>query len=308
MEIAGEECFKEGACGRGKEYEHPDTKLTFCEVQIKSNEYCLMYYELDASQFSTNDIDFPQERVFYENLDFLESNSSKTATGRLHSVNKREPHAWEGVRHYKVKESESLGREGKSSEELVAMLEKKIALLVRSEASVGARMVSNDVIARDLATQMYSMAGDRQADKFNTHVNEIDSATYLLVGLSGRLAKVEKILETSGTERWSVSSEDTDIEYAERLQEVETLKRKRTKLLEQLEEARWIKECLDKRSLKIESCLEKYLGVEYLHIYRTFLQERIELASEAKELSDKIKLGMEQLKELQQRGETYLIC
>merc|ERR1719348_2552153 len=122
---------------------------------------------------------------------------------------------------------------------------------------------------------------------------------YLLLGLTARLAKVEKLMENCDITRWSISSEDTEPAYANSLQEFSSLRNKREKLLEQLEEARWIKECLDKRDLKIQSCLQRFLGHHVVTVYTEFLQERASLASEKKELGDKIKLGMEQLREVQ---------
>lgn len=70
---------------------------------------------------------------------------------------------------------------------------------------------------------------------------------------------------------------------------------KRDKLLDQLEEAKNLKECIDRRSISVSNILFKYLNSEEYADYDHFINMKAKLIMDSKEISDKIKLGEEQL-------------
>lgn len=70
---------------------------------------------------------------------------------------------------------------------------------------------------------------------------------------------------------------------------------KRDKLLDQLEEAKNLKECIDRRSISVSNILYKYLNSEEYADYDHFINMKAKLIMDSKEISDKIKLGEEQL-------------
>lgn len=70
---------------------------------------------------------------------------------------------------------------------------------------------------------------------------------------------------------------------------------KRDKLLDQLEEAKKLKECIDKRSVNVSNILYKYLNSEEYADYDHFINMKAKLIMDSKEINDKIKLGEEQL-------------
>ena len=73
------------------------------------------------------------------------------------------------------------------------------------------------------------------------------------------------------------------------------LETKRDKLVEQLEEAKKLKESIDKRSVSVSSILYKYLNTEEYADYDHFINMKAKLIMDTKEIADKIKLGEEQL-------------
>lgn len=78
------------------------------------------------------------------------------------------------------------------------------------------------------------------------------------------------------------------------------LESKRNKLQVQLEEARKLKESIDKRSANVSNILYKYLSSEEYADYDHFINMKAKLIMDSKEINDKIKLGEEQLGALQE--------
>ena len=70
---------------------------------------------------------------------------------------------------------------------------------------------------------------------------------------------------------------------------------KRDKLMEQLDEAKRLKENIDKRSSLVSNFLHRYLNVEQYADYDHFVKMKAKLIMDSREISDKIKLGEEQL-------------
>lgn len=73
------------------------------------------------------------------------------------------------------------------------------------------------------------------------------------------------------------------------------LEAKRDKLQDQLQEAKNLKECIDRRSVSVANILYKYLNSEEYADYDHFINMKAKLIMDSKEISDKIKLGEEQL-------------
>lgn len=76
------------------------------------------------------------------------------------------------------------------------------------------------------------------------------------------------------------------------------LENKREKLSEQLDEAKRLKESLDRRSSAVSSFLKIYLDVEQYADYDHFVKMKAKLIMDGREVQDKIVLGEEQVKAL----------
>lgn len=73
------------------------------------------------------------------------------------------------------------------------------------------------------------------------------------------------------------------------------MEEKRDKLLGQLEEAKLLKENIDKRSTSVSAMLYRYLSAEEYADYDHFINMKAKLLIDSREINDKIQLGEEQL-------------
>lgn len=78
------------------------------------------------------------------------------------------------------------------------------------------------------------------------------------------------------------------------------LESKRDKLREQLEEAKKLKESIDRRSVNVSNILYKYFNSEEYADYDHFINMKAKLIMDSREIADKIKLGEEQLAALRE--------
>uniref|UniRef100_A0A3B3US96 ASD2 domain-containing protein n=1 Tax=Poecilia latipinna TaxID=48699 RepID=A0A3B3US96_9TELE len=107
-------------------------------------------------------------------------------------------------------------------------------------------------------------------------VGDLDKVVSLLLSLSGRLARVENALNS--------------------LEDGRTLTEKRKLLMRQHDDAKELKENLDRRERLVFAIMEAHLDTENLDDYRHFVKMKSALIIEQRKLDDKIKLGEEQLK------------
>lgn len=75
---------------------------------------------------------------------------------------------------------------------------------------------------------------------------------------------------------------------------------KRDKLMDQLEEAKILKNNIDKRSVNMSVILAKYLNEEEFADYQHFINMKAKLIVDGREIQDKVKLGEEQLAALKE--------
>nr|CAH7741235.1 unnamed protein product [Callosobruchus chinensis] len=177
---------------------------------------------------------------------------------------------------YVVKNTKDLSQK---KEELVNRLDKKLEVLRGEQVVVTDECKINDELGENVESHINRLARPHEVAKFRLHVEEVGKITSLLLGLSGRLARAENAL----------------IDMAEEHPERRILEAKRDKLLEQLEEAKKLKESIDRRSVSVSNILNKYLNSDEYADYDHFINMKAKLIMDSKEISDKIKLGEEQL-------------
>ena len=76
------------------------------------------------------------------------------------------------------------------------------------------------------------------------------------------------------------------------------MEKKKDKLSEQLDEAKRLKENIDKRSQIVSNFLHNYLDEDQYADYDHFVKMKAKLIMDAREIMDKIKLGEDQVKAL----------
>jgi protein Shroom len=175
----------------------------------------------------------------------------------------------------------------KQKEELVARISRKLEILRIEQSEIREEIQSNELLGHTVVERVKQTAKRNEFDKFKLHVEAIEKITSLLLGLSGRLARAENALMGLG-----LNSSNP--------QEKKTLESKRDKLKEQLDEAKILKENIDRRSAQVSEFLQKYLTVEEYADYHHFTKMKAKLIIDSREIDDKIKLGDEQLVALQE--------
>lgn len=169
-------------------------------------------------------------------------------------------------------------------EELMMRLDRKLVVLRAEQEAVREEGEVNETLGARVAARVSAVARPPEASKYRNHVEEVGKITSLLLGLSGRLARAENALY------------GMPADHVER----KILESKRDKLMDQLEEAKILKNNIDKRSVNMSTILAKYLNEEEFADYQHFINMKAKLIVDGREIQDKVKLGEEQLAALKE--------
>ncbi|XP_072231508.1 protein Shroom2-like [Leuresthes tenuis] len=167
-------------------------------------------------------------------------------------------------------------------QELICSLARKLEVLREARQSLQEDVEDNEALGREVEATVQRLCQPNQLDKFRMFVGDLDKVVSLLLSLSGRLARVENALNS--------------LEDEAPPEEKRTLTEKRKLLMRQHEDAKELKENLDRRERLVSSIMEAHLEAESLDDYRHFVKMKSALIIEQRKLEDKIKLGEEQLK------------
>ncbi|XP_068089637.1 protein Shroom3 isoform X3 [Hyperolius riggenbachi] len=165
--------------------------------------------------------------------------------------------------------------------EFILNLTQKLEILRDAKEGVTADMKLNNNLGEQVEALIESLCKPNEFDKYKMFIGDLDKVVNLLLSLSGRLAKVENVLHSLG--------EDVNAE------ERNTWNEKKKQLSGQHEDARELKENLDRREKVVTDILRNYLTKEQFQNYQHFVKMKSALLIEQRELDDKIKLGQEQL-------------
>ncbi|XP_030348474.1 protein Shroom3 isoform X2 [Strigops habroptila] len=166
--------------------------------------------------------------------------------------------------------------------ELIGSLTHKLEILKEAKEGLLADIKMNNALGEEVELLISKLCKPNEFDKYKMFIGDLDKVVNLLLSLSGRLARVENVLSSLG--------EDTNNE------ERSSLNKKKQLLAGQHEDARELKENLDRRERVVLEILGNYLSEEQLQDYQHFVKMKSALLIEQRELDDKIKLGQEQLK------------
>ncbi|XP_035290674.1 protein Shroom1 isoform X2 [Anguilla anguilla] len=118
-------------------------------------------------------------------------------------------------------------------------------------------------------------------ERYALFVGDLERVVSLLLCLSARLARVQNALSTV--------DQDTDAE------EKESLDSRHALLCKQREDAKDLKDNLDRRERVVSAILSKHLTPEQLQDYRRFVQTKAAILIRQKDLEERQRLGEEQL-------------
>ncbi|XP_051529260.1 protein Shroom2-like isoform X2 [Myxocyprinus asiaticus] len=167
-------------------------------------------------------------------------------------------------------------------QELIDSLSKKLQVLREARESLQEDMQDNNLLGEEVEATVQTVCKPNELEKFRMFVGDLDKVVSLLLSLSGRLARVENALN--------------NLEEGTSADEKNNLTEKRKLLIRQHEDAKELKENLDRREHLVYDILASYLSEEHLADYQYFVKMKSALIIEQRKLEDKIKLGEEQLK------------
>ncbi|KAM4048384.1 protein Shroom2 isoform 2-T2 [Anomaloglossus baeobatrachus] len=167
-------------------------------------------------------------------------------------------------------------------QELIDSISKKLQVLREARETLLEDIQCNNALGEEVEIIVKEVCKTNEFDKFRMFIGDLEKIVNLLLSLSGRLARVENALNNL----------DENASPEER----RTLVEKRKFLTNQHEDAKELKENLDRRERTVFDILASYLNEENLADYEHFVKMKSALILEQRELEDKIKLGEEQLK------------
>ncbi|XP_069320622.1 protein Shroom2 isoform X3 [Eulemur rufifrons] len=167
-------------------------------------------------------------------------------------------------------------------QELIESISRKLQVLREARESLLEDVQANTALGAEVEAIVKGVCKPSEFDKFRMFIGDLDKVVNLLLSLSGRLARVENALNNLDD---SASPGDR-----------QSLLEKQRVLVQQHEDAKELKENLDRRERVVLDILASYLSEESLADYEHFVKMKSALIIEQRELEDKIHLGEEQLK------------
>ncbi|XP_049741908.1 protein Shroom3 isoform X2 [Elephas maximus indicus] len=181
-----------------------------------------------------------------------------------------------------VNEEEEQADVNEKKAELIGSLTHKLETLQEAKGGLLMDIKLNNALGEEVEALIRELCKPNEFDKYKMFIGDLDKVVNLLLSLSGRLARVENVLSGLG--------EDASNE------ERSSLNEKRKVLAGQHEDARELKENLDRRERVVLDILANYLSEEQLQDYQHFVKMKSTLLIEQRKLDDRIKLGQEQVK------------
>ncbi|NXO01846.1 SHRM1 protein, partial [Rhinopomastus cyanomelas] len=138
----------------------------------------------------------------------------------------------------------------------------------------------------ELQALLRGLCQPSEFERYLMFVGDLEKVVSLLLCLSSRLARVQDALRRGG------GSADAE--------EKQSLNQRLSLLSRQREDAKDLKENLDRRERVVSGILAKYLTEQQLQDYRRFVQVKTSLLIEQKDLEEQIRFLEEQLENLEQ--------
>ncbi|XP_076321262.1 uncharacterized protein LOC143230868 [Tachypleus tridentatus] len=129
-------------------------------------------------------------------------------------------------------------------DELIASIDRKLEVLRLEHIALREEMAQNEIIGKEVMSRVEQLAKPNELEKYRLHVEELGKIINLLLSLSGRLARSQNALLCLPKEAGE--------------EERQILQAKCDKLSRQHEEARRLKESIDKRSRQVSTILRRF--------------------------------------------------
>lgn len=169
--------------------------------------------------------------------------------------------------------------------ELISSLRAKVRVLEEDRELVLTEAKQCAERGEELEAAVRAACKPNELERYVMFIGDLEKVVSLLLCLSSRLARVQNAMRKIDG--------NTDAEEKQSLNE-------RHKLLSrQREDAKDLKENLDRRERVVAGILAKYLTDQQLQAYRHFVQLKTSLLIEQKDLEEQIKFFKEQLENLE---------
>ncbi|XP_044882620.1 protein Shroom1 isoform X5 [Mauremys mutica] len=169
--------------------------------------------------------------------------------------------------------------------ELISSIQSKLQTLWEERNLVLSEIKEYVLRGKELEAMVQDVCKPNEYERYLMFIGDLEKVVSLLLCLSSRLARVQNAMRKI--------NENTDAEEKQSLNERHNL------LSRQREDAKDLKENLDRRERVVSGILSKYLTDKQLQDYKHFVQVKTSLLIEQKDLEEQIKFLEEQLESLE---------
>ncbi|XP_071373116.1 protein Shroom1 isoform X2 [Centroberyx affinis] len=167
---------------------------------------------------------------------------------------------------------------------LVSCIEERLRALEETRAALQTEIQENAACGKALELLVQERCQPVELERYNLFIGDLERVVSLLLCLSARLARVQNALSTV--------DQHTDAE------EKQSLDSRHRLLCKQREDAKDLKDNLDRRESLVSTFLSRQLSAQQLQDYRRFVQTKASLLIRQKDLEERQRLGEEQLEAL----------
>ncbi|XP_045895135.1 protein Shroom1 isoform X1 [Micropterus dolomieu] len=167
---------------------------------------------------------------------------------------------------------------------LVSYIEARLRSLEETRGALQTEIEENVAHGEALKVLVCERCLPVELERYNLFIGDLERVVNLLLCLSARLARVQNALSTV--------DQHTDAE------EKQSLDSRHRLLCKQREDAKDLKDNLDRRENLVSTFLSRQLSAEQLQDYQRFVQTKASLLIRQKDLEEKQRLGEEQLEAL----------
>ncbi|XP_046876019.1 protein Shroom1 isoform X1 [Hypomesus transpacificus] len=168
--------------------------------------------------------------------------------------------------------------------QLMARIEERLHGLEEGREALQLELEENGLRGRAVEALVQERCQPMEMERYTLFIGDLEKVVSLLLCLSARLARVQNALSTV--------DEHTDAE------EKQSLDNRHRLLCKQRDDAKDLKDNLDRRENLVSSFLSRQLSSEQLLDYRRFVQTKASLLIRQKDLEERQRLGEEQLEAL----------
>lgn len=167
---------------------------------------------------------------------------------------------------------------------LVSYIEERLRSFEETRRALQVEVQENAACGQALEALVRERCLPVELERYSLFIADLERVVSLLLCLSARLARVQNALSTV--------DQNTDAE------EKQSLDSRHRLLCKQREDAKDLKDNLDRRENLVSTFLSRQLSAEQLQDYRRFVQTKASLLIRQKDLEEKQRLGEEQLEAL----------